>query len=87
MFEENIGIFLSFFQDVKILLFFVRFCRISRKAFLQTTKKRIPKPESVSGDPCENRTRDTAVKGRCLNRLTNGPHIYEKLQEQISDKW
>ena len=25
------------------------------------------------GDPCENRTRVTAVKGRCLNRLTNGP--------------
>ena len=26
------------------------------------------------GDPYENRTRDTAVKGRCLNRLTNGPN-------------
>ena len=25
------------------------------------------------GDPSGNRTRDTAVKGRCLNRLTNGP--------------
>ena len=25
------------------------------------------------GDPYENRTRVTAVKGRCLNRLTNGP--------------
>ncbi len=25
------------------------------------------------GDPYGNRTRDTAVKGRCLNRLTNGP--------------
>ena len=25
------------------------------------------------GDPDENRTRDTAVKGRCLNRLTTGP--------------
>ncbi len=24
-------------------------------------------------DPYGNRTRDTAVKGRCLNRLTNGP--------------
>ena len=28
-----------------------------------------------SGDPYENRTRVTAVKGRCLNRLTNGPYI------------
>ena len=27
------------------------------------------------GDPYENRTRDTAVKGRCLNRLTNGPYV------------
>ena len=26
-----------------------------------------------NGDPYEIRTRDTAVKGRCLNRLTNGP--------------
>ena len=26
-----------------------------------------------SGDPDENRTRVTAVKGRCLNRLTTGP--------------
>ena len=26
------------------------------------------------GDPSGNRTRDTAVKGRCLNRLTNGPY-------------
>ena len=27
-----------------------------------------------SGDPYENRTRVTAVKGRCLSRLTNGPY-------------
>ena len=26
------------------------------------------------GDPDENRTRVTAVKGRCLNRLTTGPY-------------
>ena len=25
------------------------------------------------GDPCGNRTHITAVKGRCLNLLTNGP--------------
>ena len=30
---------------------------------------------TVFGDPYENRTRVTAVKGRCLNRLTNGPYI------------
>ena len=27
----------------------------------------------ICGDPDENRTRVTAVKGRCLNRLTTGP--------------
>ena len=27
------------------------------------------------GDPWENRTPVTAVKGRCLSRLTNGPYI------------
>jgi hypothetical protein len=27
-------------------------------------------------DPYGNRTRVTAVKGRCLNRLTNGPIFY-----------
>ena len=26
------------------------------------------------GSPYGNRTRDTAVKGRCLNRLTKGPY-------------
>ena len=26
------------------------------------------------GDPDENRTRVTAVKGRCLDRLTTGPY-------------
>ena len=32
----------------------------------------IPEPVLL-GDPYENRTRVTAVKGPCLNRLTNGP--------------
>ena len=31
--------------------------------------------EALNGDPYENRTRVTAVKGRCLNRLTNGPYV------------
>ena len=29
-----------------------------------------------NGDPYEIRTRVTAVKGRCLNRLTKGPFYY-----------
>ncbi len=36
----------------------------------------------LNGDPYGIRTRVTAVKGRCLNRLTNGPClIFEKLAE------
>ncbi len=33
---------------------------------------------SVFYDPYGIRTRVTAVKGRCLNRLTNGPIMAEK---------
>lgn len=38
MFEENIGIFLSFFQTVKILPFFVRFCRLAARHFTDNKK-------------------------------------------------
>jgi hypothetical protein len=47
-------------------------------ALLKNGKK---KPEatapgkSSNGDPWENRTPVIAVKGRCLNRLTNGPRF------------
>ena len=37
----------------------------------QNGRERFP---SVFGDPDENRTRVTAVKGRCLSRLTTGPY-------------
>ena len=30
----------------------------------------------IESDPYGIRTRDTAVKGRCLNRLTKGPLLY-----------
>ena len=30
----------------------------------------------ILGDPYGNRTHVTAVKGRCLNRLTKGPYIF-----------
>ena len=36
------------------------------------TAKAVP---FVFGDPWENRTPVTAVKGRCLSRLTNGPLV------------
>ena len=35
--------------------------------------KKTSSEEEVLNDPDENRTRVTAVKGRCLNRLTTGP--------------
>ena len=37
-----------------------------------------------SGDPYENRTRDTAVKGRCLNRLTNGPYVVAAVRFELT---
>ena len=42
--------------------------------FRRESKKRDwLEPVSFFGDPYGNRTHVTAVKGRCLNRLTNGP--------------
>ena len=35
-------------------------------------------PRLLIGDPYGNRTHDSAVKGRCLNRLTNGPKKSQK---------
>ena len=37
---------------------------------------------SSFGDPYENRTRVTAVKGPCLNRLTTGPALMQKHQKR-----
>ena len=39
----------------------------------QNEKRDALHPSFHFGDPYENRTRVTAVKGRCLSRLTNGP--------------
>ena len=39
--------------------------------------KDAPAKRQGRGDPDENRTRVTAVKGRCLNRLTTGPLVAE----------
>ena len=44
----------------------------------RNTKKKAPAfLQVLCGDPDENRTRVTAVKGRCLNRLTTGPLVAE----------
>ena len=44
---------------------------------LKIVKKSLKK--AFFGDPCGTRTRVTAVKGRCLNRLTNGPNEFRQL--------
>ena len=41
-----------------------------------------PKIEELFYDPYGNRTHVTAVKGPCLNRLTNGPKRYRILLKQ-----
>ena len=62
------GIFLSFFPSFAL----------PSKVDWDTQKNGFRKfGIRFTGDPCENRTRDTAVKGRCLNRLTNGPDLYK----------
>ena len=40
--------------------------------------------ELSGGDPDGNRTRVTAVKGRCLNRLTTGPQMRPLLEARGS---
>ena len=42
-------------------------CFLMKKTPMQTHRS------FFHGDPYGNRTHVTAVKGRCLNRLTNGP--------------
>ncbi len=57
---------------------------IENSDFGDVLKRQKNKPEQKSsdlskfGDPYGIRTHDTAVKGRCLNRLTKGPYIYLK---------
>ena len=36
------------------------------------------------GDPCGNRTRVTGVRGRCLDRLTNGPWLASRLRRSVA---
>ncbi len=40
----------------------------------------------IYGDPYENRTRVTAVKGPCLNLLTNGPKYERRLAADLHKK-
>ena len=53
--------------------------RTDKFQFAELTQKRHKKTPPLlqrsffHGDPYGNRTHVTAVKGRCLNRLTNGP--------------
>ena len=67
------------------LLCFILFrSRFARTSSIQTN--RLPKKKTTPigvvfffGDPWENRTPVTAVKGRCLSRLTNGPYLVAEI--------
>ena len=48
----------------------------------QISWKKARRSVLFSGDPDENRTRVTAVKGPCLNRLTTGPALMQKHQKR-----
>ena len=41
----------------------------------------------IYGDPWESRTPHSAVKGRCLNRLTNGPHMVSYRRFELRTTW
>ena len=60
-------------KKVPILIDFAYFFNLKTKA------NQSPKGNgfvfTLFGDPYETRTRVTAVKGRCLNRLTKGPYF------------
>ena len=59
-----------------------RRCRSASASIRRTdrqNKKHSNRSAFCFGDPYENRTRVTAVKGRCLNLLTNGPLANETL--------
>ena len=47
--------------------------------FLKQKEKAPVFLQVLCGDPDENRTRVTAVKGRCLNRLTTGPDMVAEI--------
>ena len=52
----------------------------------KSTKKLLnPEIEELFGDPYGNRTHVTAVKGPCLNRLTNGPYIIQDFAKTASN--
>ena len=68
-------------------------CAMRRVRFLvRVTRPQEKKKHHVcgaflwSGDPYGNRTHVTAVKGPCLNRLTNGPKKYVEAEEGF-DIW
>ena len=48
-----------------------------RRLKAYTAKQKPRSMNEVFGDPYGTRTHVTAVKGRCLNHLTNGPKMVE----------
>ena len=67
---------------------FLRNCafRFSSSA-LNSHKQKTSRKERffVCGDPDENRTRVTAVKGRCLSRLTTGPYAPRYCERLVAE--
>ena len=66
--------------DLLIMRFMDRICRFYRASgFFRRSHMKKSTPSMWSaffhGDPYGNRTHVTAVKGPCLNRLTNGPSL------------
>ena len=66
----------------------LRESRLWRDERTESPKKRKQTPKKVSvffGDPYGNRTHVTAVKGPCLNRLTNGPCAFSVRDKVVAE--
>ena len=63
----------SCYSSVSYRQMLLRIRELSESIAAWSKHKRLRCAQPFMFDPCENRTRVTAVKGRCLSRLTNGP--------------
>ena len=70
-----------FLTNKKHHLFLNKWCFLAPPVGLEPTTLRLTAAcstdwakEEYFGDPCGNRTHVNGVRGRCLNRLTNGPY-------------
>ena len=66
-------------KSIDVLCEWQKFCvgiAFAKRGHEKYAPGAMPDAYLLGGDPDGNRTRVTAVKGRCLNRLTTGPYNF-----------